>query len=250
MRNRKDEAARALIVAEARRHVGYRAQPDRKSAFQLAGYLGKPWNGTFVDRVIHDSIGTPFGEVRFLSTVTALAYYVKRNRVYQKPRTGDVVFFNFSTDTQQPFEQPHVGIVIELLKNGAIRTVEAEVSPGTPQGSQLPDGVFERVRYPTDVIGYVRPKGQTVTDPEDGAPVLKMSYFDSNPKTKARAVSTVQRALHKATGQSFSEGKLNGETKSAFGLYARERGSVSNRGEFEHVPLTNLSDFTGEFTLE
>lgn len=249
MRNRKDEAARAKIVSEAKRHVGYRAQPNRQSAFQLAGYTGKPWCGTFIDRVLHDAFGD-FAEVRFVSTVTALAYYVRANRVYMKPRLGDIVFFNFSTDTQQPFEQPACGVVIELGKNGSFRTVEAEVSPGAPQGSQLPDGVFERIRYGTDVLGFVRPKARTVTEPTGERPTVKMSYFDSNPKTKAKAVATVQVALNRVLGTTFREGKLNGETKSALGAYARRAGWVENRGEIKQPVLQTLEDETGAFTLE
>jgi hypothetical protein len=251
--NRKRRTDADRIIEEAKRHVGYRSQPNRQSAMQISGYLGKPWNGTFVDRVLHDSIGSPFGEVRFISTVTALAYFVKRNRVYQKPRPGDVVFFSFATDPKHGFEQPHVGIVIEVNSNGSIRTVEGETSPGTPQGSQLADGVFERLRWPADVLGYVRPKGQQ-SNRKDGEPEkLKLSYFNSNPKTKRRAVEIVQRALNRATGFTFGEsnrGKFTGETKSVFGLYARERGSVENRGELEPTALQNLADFTFEFELD
>ncbi len=253
--NRKVERRAAEIVEEARKHVGYRSQPERRSAFQIGGYIGQPWNGTFVDRVLHDTIGSPFAEVRFLSTVTALSYFVKRNRVYQKPRPGDVVFFNFATDTQRAFEQPHVGIVTEVNADGSFRTVEGETAPGTPQGSQLADGVFERLRWPADVLGFVRPRGQA--DTRTGAPKepskLRMSFFSSNPKTKARAVETVQRALNRATGFTFAEsnrGKYTGETKSVFGLYARERGTVANRGELDRVPLVNLADFTGEFEVD
>lgn len=250
MRNRKDEAARAKIVSEAKRHVGYRAQPDRKSAFALKNYLGKSWNGTFVDRVLHDAFGD-FAEVRFISTVTALGYFTARNRVYRKPRIGDVVFFNFSADPQQPFEQPHIGIVIELLKDGAIRTVEGETSPGTPQGSQIPDGVFERVRQRHDVLGYSRPRARTVTFVPEPSQTVKMSHFDSNPKTKAKAIATVQLALNRARpAWSFNHGKRDGLFKSAFGLYARETGTVENRGELGHVPLSTLADETGTFTVE
>lgn len=249
MRNRAP-AFEAGVIAQAQRHVGYRSQPQRKSAFQLGPYLGQPWNGTFIDRVLHDAFGD-FAEVRFLSTVTALSFYVKANRVYQKPRPGDIVFFNFATDTQHAFEQPHIGVVTEVRADGSFRTVEGETTPGTPQGSQLADGVFERLRYSDDVIGFVRPRPQTVNRlTAETYPKLKMSYFDSNPKTKARAVALVQTALHRATGKTFRQGKANGETKAALGAYARDRGVVENRGEFSHTALNVLADFTDEFQLE
>lgn len=247
----RNRAARAeRIVEQAKRHVGYRAQANRQSAFQLRGYLGKPWGGTFVDRVLHDALGD-FAEVRFVSTVTALGYFVKRNRVYMKPRVGDVVFFNFATDPKNAFEQPHVGIVTEVKADGSIRTVEGETAPGTPQGSQLVDGVFERVRYDPEVIGYVRPVVRTVQDETSEPQTVKLSYFESNPKTKARAVETVQLALNRIRpAWSFNRGKKDGLFKASLGTYARETGTVENRGEPTHVVLSILSDETGTFVVE
>lgn len=237
---------RAKVVEEAERHVGYRAQPNRRSAFQLPNYEGKPWNGTFVDRVLHDALGN-FPEVRFLSTVTALGHFVNRNAVYRNPKVGDVVLFNFSADPQQPFEQPHVGIVTDVSQWKAdhlIRTVEGETSPGVPQGSQLADGVFHRVRYGTDVIGFVRPTVRKFNTGEEST--VKMRYFDSNGKTVARAVETVQRALNRVRpAWTFNRGKRDGVFKSAFGRYARETGAVENRGEITERVLHTLGDETG-----
>lgn len=252
MWNRKAQAARtAAIVEQAKRHVGYRSQPNRASAFQLPGYGGQPWDGTYVDRVLHDAFGD-FAEVRFVSTVSALSFYVKRNRVFQKPQVGDIVFFNFATDPLHAFEQPHVGVVIEVGPNGSFRTVEGETAPGTPQGSQLVDGVFERNRHVHDTLGFVRPEpiGNVRTETAE-PPTVKMSYFSSNPETKRRAVETVQRALNRVrSGWSFNQGKKDAEFKAAFGVYARESGWVRNRGELEVPVLQNLVDRTGTFEVE
>ena len=209
-------------------------------------YEGKPWNGTFVDRVLHDALGD-FPEVRFLSTVAALGHFVNRNAVYRNPKVGDVVFFGFATDPAQPFEQPHVGIVTDVSQwktNRLIRTVEGEVSPGVPQGSQLADGVFHRVRYATDVIGFVRPSARKMYSGEETT--VKMRYFDSNGKTVSRAVETVQRALNRVRpAWTFNRGKRDGVFKSAFGRYARETGAVENRGEITERVLHTLGDETG-----
>lgn len=41
------------IVEAARKQVGYRAQPNRQSAFATRKeYLGLPWNGAFVQRIL------------------------------------------------------------------------------------------------------------------------------------------------------------------------------------------------------
>lgn len=250
MLNRKQAARdRSRIVEEAKRHVGYRAQPNRQSAYQLKPYLNRAWNGTFVDRVLHDAFGD-FVEVRFISTVTALGYYANRNGLYRKPKVGDVVFFNFSTDPARWDEQPHVGIVTEVRPNGSFRTVEGETAPGTPQGSQLVDGVFERIRFSADVLAFVRPRPVSRT-PSTAEPArLKTSHLDSNPKTKARAVATVQTALSSLGLGPFNRGKLDGETKSAFGRAARENGTPENRGELRHAELGILADRTRLFELE
>jgi hypothetical protein len=251
MWNRKANAARtAEITWQAQRHVGYRSQPNRQSAFQLPGYQGKPWNGTFVDRVLHDALGD-FAEVRFVSTVTALGYYVKRNRVFQKPQEGDIVFFNFASDPKAAFEQPHVGVVIDVKPGGEFRTVEGETGTGVPQGSQLIDGVFERMRHVTDAIGFVRPKVRTVQTANGERSKLKMSFFDSNPKTVARHVETVQVALNKVRPLfTFNRGKRDGVFRSALGVYARETGWVENRGELTAQVLQTLADETGTFELD
>lgn len=249
--NRKRRALQARIVEEARRHLGYRAQPNRQSAFQLRIYNGQAWNGQFIDRVLHDTFGTS-AEVRFVSTTTALSYYINRHGLYLKRYApGDIVFFNFASDPLAPFEQPHVGVVTEVLKDGLFRTVEGETGPGVPQGSQLVDGVFERVRHATDAIGFVRPTeghGPTVTVGEPTA--IKMSYFKSNPKTAARAVETVQFALNRMRpALTFNRGKKDGVFRSGLGLYARESGYVANRGELDRTVLDHLADESGTFEV-
>ena len=233
------------IVEQAQRHVGYRAQPDRQSAMQLKGLLGRAWNGTFVDRVLHDALGD-FAEVRFLSTVTALGYFAKRNRLYTKRVVpGDIAFFNFATDPARWDEQPHVGIIIEVRPDGSFRTVEGETSPGVPQGSQLADGVFIRERQPSELIGTVRPVVRADAASAEPSEV-KMSYFDSNGKTVARAVETVQRALNRARpAWSFNRGKRDNLFKANLGVYARETGHVKNRGEITMPVLQTLGDETG-----
>lgn len=254
MKNRKlDRERREATVEAARKQVGYRAQPDRRSAFaSRKEYLGLPWNGAFVQRILSTAFDAE-PEVSFVSTVSALSYYIKANRVYLKARTarpGDVVFFNFATDPQHMFEQPHVGFVTEVREDGSIRTIEGETSPGTPQGSQLADGVFERVRWPAEIIGFVRPEPRKSVAASADVRTVKMSYFESNAKTVARAVETVQIALNRVRpAWSFNRGKRDGVFKSALGVYGRETGTVEARGETSYRVLRTLADETG-FTLE
>jgi len=252
-RNRRRRETRERIIEEAKRHVGYRAQPERRSAFtDGTRHTGKAWNGLFIQRVLRDAFGTE-PEVSFASTVTALGFYMRTNRVYTRTvRPGDVVFFNFATDPTRWYEQPHVGVVIEVRPNGSFRTVEGETGPGVPQGSQLIDGVFIRDRQPSDILGTVRPEARTVNAASAKDPTkLRLSYFESNGKTVARAVETVQLALHKMNGAfTFNRGKRDGVFKSALGLYSRESGTVESRGEISPAVLKRLADETGTFEVE
>lgn len=256
MKNRKrDRERREAIVDAARKQVGYRAQPERRSAFtDRTSHTGKPWNGVFIQRILRDVFGTE-PEVNFVSTVTALGFYAQLNGVRTKVRTarpGDIVFFNFATDPARWYEQPHVGVVTEVnRKTGAFRTVEGETGPGVPQGSQLVDGVFERTRHQSDVLGFVRPEPRKAASAASGEPArIKMSYFESNGKTVARAVETVQIALNRVSPKlTFNRGKRDGVFKSALGVYARETGTVENRGEIAAPVLRRLADETG-FVLE
>lgn len=249
MNRKRSRERREATVEAARKQVGYRSQPERRSAFtDRTEHTGKPWNGVFLQYILTTAFNSE-PEVNFVSTVTALGYYVQRNGVRTKVRTarpGDIVFFNFATDPARWYEQPHAGVVTEISSDGSFRTVEGETGPGVPQGSQLVDGVFERVRYQTDVLGFVRPAPRKAASAAVAEPArLRMSYFESNGKTVARAVETVQVALNRVRpAWSFNRGKRDGLFKSTLGLYGRETGTVTARGEIEPRVLKRLADDT------
>lgn len=246
MNRRRNRERRDRIVEAARRQVGYRSFPERRSAFtDGTPFTGKPWNGVFLQRILTEAFETE-PEVNFVSTVTALGFYSARNGLYRKPRVGDIVFFNFATDPARWYEQPHAGVVVEVKPDGSFRTVEGETGPGVPQGSQLVDGVFERNRYGTDILAVVRPAARTVNAASAERESLRMRYFESNGKTVARAVETVQRALNRVNGSwTFNRGKRDGLFKSVLGLYGRENGLPDSRGEIERRVLKRLADETG-----
>lgn len=246
--NRKDSRTADRLVDEARKHVGYRAHPGRKSGYQINRYNGEPWNGSFIQKVVDSALET--SEVAFYSTVTALGFYARANRLYAKPRRGDIVFYNFASDPHHMFEQPHIGIVTEVKPNGVFRAIEGETGPGVPQGSQLVDGVFERERHVADAIGFARVRRRKTVTATETVETVRMSYLTSNPKTKARAVDKIQSALNRVTGKKFNRGKFDRKTKSTFGAYSRERGLVMNRGEMSYEALTRLAEETGMLEIE
>jgi len=205
----------------------------------------------FLDNLLEND-GTR--EVSFVSTTTALSYYVRKNRLKLKPRPGDIVFYNHSV---KPFEHPHAGLVVSIDGWREARhflAIEGETATGQPRGSQEPDGVFERHRYETDVIGFVTPRRVRKIEPQpvsEEPQNVRMSYFTSNPNTKARAVTAIQTALFHLTGQkNFAAGKLDTHTRSAFAKWDRERGIITTDGSPQPKSLHALGEASGVFKYE
>ena len=94
-------------------------------------------------------------------TPQALAEFVKRNTLYQRPQRGDIAFFSFPGEgSRTMFDMPHVGIVVETSRfasTGMVQVLEAQTSTGLPRGNQDPTGVYLRVRSAQDFIGFGRP---------------------------------------------------------------------------------------------
>ena len=158
----KDEINRALSTAS--RHVGYVAQANRNSIYgQKVGLPNQTWNGAFLDVVFFESTAS-LDVPTFTYTPSALAYFVEKNRLYGKPRRGDIVFYAFPTE--DGLTQPHVGIVTDTSMwkvNRSFKAIEGQTDSGLPRGSRDKDGVYERIRYITDVLVFARPgiKAQT-----------------------------------------------------------------------------------------
>ncbi len=236
-------------LAKARTYVGYRSQPFRDSTYgKKYGYGGSPWGGMFLDYILES---TGLREVSLVSTVTALSYYVRRNRLKLKPKPGDIVFLNHS---ERPWEQPQVGLVISTAGwrvNGHVLTVEGETRTGSPKGSQEADGIFERHRYETDIIGFVTPRPPKTVKPKADGPILRTSFLTSNPTTKANATARIQQALFDLTGQTnFDQGKLDPHTRSALAKWNRERGAILTDGTPDDKTLKQLGETSGVFTWD
>lgn len=146
------------FLQEARSHLGYKTRPSGLSDFaQRVGYNGHeiPWSGAFIDVVARDSgIFMP----ACLYTPNALAEAIYSRRVREKPKPGDLVFYNFPTLTG--FGMPHVGIVMDVSRwktNKTFVAIEAQVDSGLPKASKDKNGIFPRTRGKWDVVCFVRP---------------------------------------------------------------------------------------------
>jgi len=237
------------VLDRARSYVGMRSRPLRDNDFgKQAGYGGFPWDGSFLQTVLREE-GLTAG-VSLTASTAALAFFVRTNRLFTTPKTGDIVFFHFAASLQEPFAQPHVGLVSDARdwkRNRSFRSIEGEVSPGTPRGHGESDGVYERVRYETDVLAFVRPQyrkmGPTAT-PED-APILRPSQFHQGTR-HTQAVVTLQTALHAAVDASgFARGKFDSQTRAAVRRLQREAGIADGVGAVDVKTLRALSQMTG-----
>lgn len=239
--NRTELTAR--VIEHAKSYTGTISRASKVNGFgQTTGMNGSSWDGSFLETVFRET-GTDAG-TSLTSTAGALAYYHRVNRVYSKPRPGDIVFFAWSTDTVDGLGQPHVGLVSEVDKTawkryGKFRTVEGQIDSGTPRGRQEQDGVYSRTRYATDVIGFARPAyTETVTVPLPGElPAFTVGQFKSG-----KGLIAAQRSLHVLVGASGMEpGKLDGATVSAVRRFQAERGILPVTGQLTPVTIIALT---------
>lgn len=219
------------VINEAETHVGYTAPPAHPDAYSTAvGQPGVPWAGAFLDVVIRRAGLEVVGVPSHVLTGTALAKYSSTGKLYTKPRPGDIVFFQSSTDpSQTPFGQPHVGLVTDVehfVKHGMFRCIEGQTDAGLPKGPQTRNGVYKRNRYAYDVIGFARPK------------YVKMRSQDAQP------VKDSTKPLPKINGGSIRLGLQHPSVvpiQMALAVVAGLRGAP--RGEFDHKTRAAFANF-------
>jgi hypothetical protein len=247
VKSRKAAASRELFIKSALQQAGYTSKANRVSYFgEQVGYSGAniPWDGAFIDVIAKDSDIFIHSHVY---TPAALAEYVRTNRFRTVPKRGDIVFFTFSAEPSMSFSAPHVGIVLDekfWASHGKLLTLEAQVSSGLPRASELSDGVYKRVRYMSDVLGFGRPDFSRnrikKSNEETGrtfqfvstSKVSELSLkYSKNPALVKPAldVEIVQWALAARVGATgFDRGVWCPVTKSAFQRYQRVLGLVGS----------------------
>lgn len=258
---RKTTAANELrdnFLLTAQGYLGYTASADGSNYFgQRVGYNGKglPWDGAFIDVVARES---GLRLTACVYTPVALSRFLKANRVYNKPQRGDIVFFETSTAARE-FGPPHVGIVTDVSKfltDGVFATIEGQTSNGLPRGSNLQDGVYQRLRTSTDVIAFARPDF-TLTVSSTAAsknitaelPIIKPAQV--KPTLRHRSVLLLQDALTQVTGVSgFNRGTMCAKTKATYAYFQRGIGQVGADGTPDLSSLQRLANETKLFSVE
>lgn len=242
---------RTKLIDEARAACGYRALPGLGSTYgQASGYPSQPWDGSFVT-VTARNVGL---DIPATQTATALTQFTTARRMYANPKPGDIVFFAFSVNGQ--FGQPHVGIVTDTSQwrsHGKFSAVEAQVSSGLPKSSNSDNGVFERVRYSTDVIGFGRPKFRVSENRRRNSETTQVAVRNIGYGKSNRWIEVVQSALATQVPLTGAvRGKFDNQTRSAYSCFQRQIGKVGTdaNGVPDEESLQLLAERSGLFTLK
>lgn len=268
-----------LFLSTARKYIGYTSELLGRTTFgERVGYSTGPWSGAFIDVVARES-GLQLSS--FVYTPAALAEAVRSGNTARIPKPGDIAIFNFassSTYAASAFTAPHAGIVTdvrELRTNGRFLTIEGNTT-GTQQ--QQNDGVYQKMRYVTDVILFVRPtefawgpgarilqllnkliQKYAAASPVDLQEIREAARTKSKieikqlkPGTRNKQIMIVQLALSQVTDlRGVEPGKWDGQTSAAFARYQRSIGRVGGDadGNPDSSTLQRLSEVTGLFTI-
>jgi hypothetical protein len=255
-----------LFINEAESYVGYTTAAGQPDIFSTAiGNPGAHWNGAFID-VCAKKAGLELSSSHLLTNV-ALAVAFQEGRIHLRPAVGDIVFIESSTDPSQlPFNQPHVGIVIDTSAwstHGMVQCVEAQTSNGLPRGTNLRNGVYKRSRYKYEVIAFSRPNfsralnelGARQTDELDpgkdstNKPLEVVRSSIIRPGLKHPHVRLIQLALAKTVGLTgVPKGEFEHKTRAAYAHFQRTLGQVNPDGIPDPTSLSILARRTQLFT--
>lgn len=252
------------LIQEAESHVGYVANAASPDIFSsTVGKPGAPWNGAFID-VCAKRAGLMLPS--HMNTASALASFVKSNRIFQDPRPGDIVFFATATETN--YGQPHVGIVTDVEHfaiHGMFQCIEGQTDSGTPKGLPNKNGVYKRNRYVYDVLAFARPNFEraeadakliaelhAAEDP--GKDLTKPLVQGSSIKTgmKHKYVVHIQLALAAVVGlKGAARGEFDRKTRAAYANFQRTIGYVGDQasGIPDSASLKVLAGLTGAFRV-
>lgn len=246
---------RELFITKAESFLGYTANGDGTNIFgERLGYNGRglPWDGAFID-VCARAAGLRWSS--YVYTPQGLSVAIKEARCYNKPQRGDIVFFE--TSTVSTFGAPHVGIVTDVSKyltDGVFTTIEAQVRSGQPKGSDLDNGVHQRMRSKMEVLAFVRPiydvtdKSQ-LKDVSGRVPIINPAQL--RPNLRSAKVATLQMALAVATGvRGLPQGHFDVRTRDAYAKFQRDIGMVPADGLPEINSLKRLATETRLFSVE
>ena len=261
------------LVEAASAYTGYTSR-DVNNTFAIStGYTGGfQWDGSFIDRVFKDASAAS-SLPSHVNTATALAFYIKNGYLRSKPQPGDLVFYSFpAASGTVSFDPPHIGVVTDTSRwktASAFKAIEAQVNSGLPKAASEENGVYERTRFATDVLTFVRIPNRLlqVAEPTDKTAAIPLTsnirtaHFSRCVPGKAqtakpefrKSVETVQLALAAHPGvqlQNADRGVFDRQTKSAIAAFQRLQGFRPDEctGEPNIKTLAALAEF-GSFNV-
>lgn len=252
---------RDRLIAEARSHLGYRTRPGGVSDFgATVGYSSHdiPWDGAFID-VVARSAGASIPAC--VNTLSGLAEFQYSGRLYSTPEIGDIVFYSFSVRSENPWGQPHVGIVTGLVgdfvQTGRFVAIEAQTGSGLVRDIADRNGIFERVRWRYETIGFGRPNyGARKPRPGIGPNLQTDNLFVRisrvRPGKRNADVQTVQAALALVADlRDYEPGVYCPSTRDALARWQRMIGRVGSdaSGEPDFLSLERLGRESGLFEM-
>lgn len=269
---------RAEFIALVKSYVGYEANAGLRNQFgATVGYDGTPWAGAFIDVAARAvSVKLP----SCVQTASALAEFIRDGQLRTKPLPGDIVFFAAAEEfAASAFEMPHVGVVVDVREfhlTGKFLTVEGNTRSGNPKfaATQM-DGVYQRIRYSTEVLAFARPAEfeasgsfqlftkvikflkaaravsleeiQKATEDKKSITLAALRAGNRN-----RQVEAVQLALGLVTDlQDAARGVWDSATEHAYQRWQRSIGYVGKdaNGMPDRASLERLAQETGLFTV-
>jgi hypothetical protein len=118
------------IVRVAEKEIGTIEKPANSNKTKYGkwfGYDGVPWCGMFVSWVYFVA-GFPLPKIGFTKGFagcqTAVAFFRKNNMITEKPKEGDIVFFDWNIDGR--FD--HTGIFVKWIDSDTFETIEGNTS--------------------------------------------------------------------------------------------------------------------------
>lgn len=142
------------VLAEALRHRGTIEDPvgsNRQPFGAQYGWNGVAWCNIFVSRVGFGVAGDYDLLGKFASTVACARWWDGQGRFGHEPRPGAAVFFDWDGGRRIDAID-HIGLVVEPLANGRVRTIEGNAAiPGKS------DGVWVHDRSTHFIVGYGYP---------------------------------------------------------------------------------------------
>jgi CHAP domain len=186
----------ATMIAEARKHVGYRETGDNDTKFnrwlgKIPGYphggFGYPWCSSFLSYCLAHSQNAAAGP-RTAGCPVGVAWFRSRKRFGARPKVGDFVYYG-------PGGKTHVELVAAVGAT-TITTIGGNTG-GSIGGTYFNgDGVYEKTvaRSSPAIHGFGRPSYGAVGGPARPAPPTRRK--SGPPLTSIRSVRKQQQAVN------------------------------------------------------